>query len=461
MGKRFDLTVLGGGPGGYVAAIRGAQLGLDVALVERGDLGGVCLNWGCIPTKTLLRSAALLDAARRAEELGLVIENARPDPEGLRKRKDRVVRKLRAGTESLLTKRNVTILRGEATVREPGVVVVRSDDGEATLEAGRIILATGSEPLVPSAFPYDGERVWTSRDALDGLHLPESLLVIGGGAVGCEFAGFYSSVGTEVTLVEMMDEILPGEDPSAARLLRSAFRKRGVDVLPGTRVDGIETDDDGVTTTLEGGDEIRTERVLLAMGRRPAVGGAGIPDLGLDIADHAVAVDEGMATSVDGVAAVGDLVGGWLLAHVASREGIVAAERAAGRDTTMSYRTVPRVTFTHPEIASVGLTEEQAKAEGTDITTGRFPFAASGKAAAEGEGGGFVKVLADASEGTILGGVIAGPGASELVHEIALAVEARIPAASVAGMIHAHPTLPEAVMEACEAVDGMSIHSLS
>jgi len=461
MGKRYDLTVVGGGPGGYVAAIRASQLGLSVALVEREDLGGVCLNWGCIPTKTLLKSAAVLDAARRAEEFGLVVDGARPDPELLRARKDRVVTRLRGGTESLLTKRGVEIVRGVATVAGPGAVSVETGDGTLDLESSRVILATGSSPLVPSVFPHDGDRVWTSRDALDGLHIPESILVIGGGAVGCEFAGFYSTMGARVTIVEMLDEILPGEDPSAARLLRSAFRKAGVDVRPKSRVEGIEPRSGSVVTTLEGGDEVETERVLLAMGRRPAVDGAGIPGLGLRTERGAVVVDETMETSVSGIAAIGDLVGGWLLAHVASREGIVAAERAAGRDTMMSYRTVPRVTFSHPEIASVGITEQQAAEEGIELTTGRFPFAASGKATAEGEGAGFVKVMADASDGVVLGGVVAGPGASELVHEIALAVEARLPAETVARMIHAHPTLPEAVMEACEAIHGLSVHSLT
>ncbi|MBD3368150.1 MAG: dihydrolipoyl dehydrogenase [Candidatus Eisenbacteria bacterium] len=460
MGKRYDLVVVGGGPGGYVAAIRAAQLGLDVALVEKEDVGGVCLNWGCIPTKTLLRSAAVLDAARNAGDYGLVVEDARPDQDLLRQRKESVVERLRSGTEKILSKRGVDIVRGDASVAEPGAVVVSGDGERVDIESGHIILATGSGPLVPSSFPYDGDRVWTSRDALDGLRIPGSIVVIGGGAVGCEFAGFYSSMGTDVTLVEMLDEILPGEDPGAARLLRAAFRKRGVDVRPGTRVEGIEIGDDSVTTTLEGGDEVNTERVLLAMGRRPAIDGAGIPELGLATKDGAVVVDDAMRTSVEGIAAVGDLVGGWLLAHVASREGIVAAERAAGRETTMSYRTVPRVTFTHPEVASVGVTESEARDQGLDISTGRFPFAASGKAVAEGEGTGFVKVIADADDGVLLGGVIAGPGASELVHEIALGVQMRVQAEAVAEMIHAHPTLPEAVMEACEAVDGLSIHSL-
>lgn len=460
MEKRFDMTIVGGGPGGYVAAIRGAQLGLDVALVEREDVGGVCLNWGCIPTKTLLRSASVLDAAKRASDFGLVIEGARPDIEGLRKRKDDVVRRLRGGVEKILEKRGVHVVRGEATVAEPGVVSVATGEGPSTLHSDRVVLATGSRPLVPSAFPYDGDRIWTSRDALADLSLPASLLVIGAGAVGCEFAGFYSSMGTEVTLVEMLDEILPGEDPAAARLLRSSLRKRGVNVRPSTKVDGMEIGGSGVTTTLDGGDEVTTERVLLAMGRRPLIEGAGIPELGVETERGAVVVDERMETSVEGVSAIGDLVGGWLLAHVASREGIVVAERAAGMDTTMSYRTVPRVTFTNPEIASVGITEAQADERGIEVSIGRFPYSASGKAVAEGEAAGFVKVIAGAADGVIMGGVVAGAGASELVHEIALAVEARIEAETVGAMIHAHPSLPESVMEAFEALRGMSIHSL-
>jgi dihydrolipoamide dehydrogenase len=460
MAERYDLTVVGGGPGGYVAAIRGAQLGLRVALVEREHLGGVCLNWGCIPTKALLASADALTAARRAEEFGVKIDGARADVPAMFERKDRVVAKLRSGVESLLKKRDVLVVAGEGTLREPGVVEVAGGGGTRTLEAKSVILATGSAPLVPLSFPYDGRHVITSREALTLSEPPDSLVVIGAGAVGCEFAGFFAALGVRVTLVEMLPEILPGEDVSAARLLRSAFRKQGVDVRPGTKVDGIEVRDGRVATTLADGETVESARVLLAMGRRPSIGESGIQAMGIAVERGAVTVDDRMRTSVEGVYAIGDLVGGWLLAHVASREGIVAASQAAGRDVRMNYLAVPRCTFTHPEIASVGLTEADAKEGGIELKVGRFPFGASGKALALGEAQGYTKVLSDAASGRVVGGVVAGPHASDLVHELALAVEARLDVDVLAQMIHAHPTLAEAVMEAAEAVEGMSVHSI-
>jgi dihydrolipoamide dehydrogenase len=457
---RFDLTVLGGGPGGYVAAIRGAQLGLRVALVERGHLGGVCLNQGCIPTKALLASAELLAAVRGASELGIEVGEPRVSLPAMFERKERVVGQLRGGVEKLLKKRGVSVFAGDGTLRGAGVVEVAGTEGAEVLESERVILATGSDPLIPSSFPYDGKKVITSEEALAMTDLPESILIIGAGAIGCEFALFYAAVGLEVTVVEMLPEILPGEDPSAARVLKAAFRKLGVETKPGTKVESIEVRGDTVATTLSDGAVAETGLVLLAMGRRPSIDASGIAESGVATENGAVVVNERMETSVDGVYAIGDLVGGWLLAHVASREGIVAASRAAGRDVTMSYRSVPRCTYTHPGIASVGITEAEAKERGIEITPGRFSFAAVGKAVAEGEGQGFVKVFADASSGAILGGVIVGPRASDLIHEIALAVEAGLTADDVANAIHAHPSLSEAVMEACEAVHGLSIHSL-
>ncbi|MCK4915941.1 MAG: FAD-dependent oxidoreductase, partial [Candidatus Eisenbacteria sp.] len=283
--------------------------------------------------------------------------------------------------------------------------------------------------------------------------------IIGAGAVGCEFAGFYSSLGLSVTLVEMLPEVLPGEDRSAARLLLAAMKKRGVDVRTATKVESIEVTGDTALTMLSDGTSVEAGRVLLAMGRHPGSGGSGIPEAGIVVERGAVVVNEKMETSRPGVYAIGDLVGGWLLAHVASREGIVAATNAAGRDLAMSYRAVPRCTFTRPEIASVGITETAASSQGLELSSGRFPFAASGKALAEGEAQGFVKILCDAASGRVVGGVVVGPHASDLIHEVALAVEAELSFDKLAGMIHAHPTLAESVMEAAEAVEGLSIHS--
>ncbi len=459
MAERFDLTVIGGGPGGYVAAIRAAQLGLRVALVEREELGGVCLNRGCIPTKALLASARVLTEIRAAGEFGIDVTGVSADVPAMFARKDKVVERLRNGVAAILKKRAVEVHFGAGRLVGEGAVEVKGTDGEATLESDRIILATGSTPLVPGAFPYDGEVVVTTREALASPDIPDDVLIVGAGAVGCEFAGFYAALGRSVTLVEMLPEILMGEDPSAARLLRTALKKQGVDVKIKTRVESIAVASGRAVTTLSDDTSIETGRVLLAMGRRPDVEGTGIPEAGVVTEAGAVAVNERMETSVPDVYAIGDLVGGWLLAHVASREGVVAAANAAGRETVMSYRSVPRCTFTRPGIASVGITEEEAKAEGLELSVGRFPFAASGKALAEGEAQGFVKVLCEAGGGKVLGGVVAGPHASDLVHEVALAVEAELTADRLANMIHAHPTLAECVMEAAEAVEGMSIHS--
>ncbi len=459
MAERFDLAVIGGGPGGYVAAIRAAQLGLRVALVEKEQLGGVCLNRGCIPTKALLASAGVFSALGRADEFGVKVEGVEADVPAMFRRKDEVVARLRGGVETLLRKRKVTVYDGVGSIAEPGVIGVEGPDGTAAVECERIILATGSTPLVPETFPYDGRVVVTTREALESPHMPDDVLIIGAGAVGCEFAGFYSSLGLSVMLVEMLPEILPGEDRSAVRLVLAAMKKRGVDVRTATKVESIEVTRDTALTTLSDGTSVEAGRVLLAMGRRPGSGGSGIPEAGIVVERGAVVVNEKMETSRPGVYAIGDRVGGWLLAHVASREGIVAATNAAGRDIAMSYRAVPRCTFTRPEIASVGITEAAASSQGLEFSSGRFPFAASGKALAEGEAQGFVKILCDAASGRVVGGVVVGPHASDLIHEVALAVEAELSFDKLAGMIHAHPTLAESVMEAAEAVEGLSIHS--
>jgi len=459
MSQRYDLVVLGGGPGGYVAAIRGAQLGLRVAVVERERVGGVCLNWGCIPTKALLASAELLANCRRAEAFGLTVGSVDVDREAIQARKDRIVERLVSGVETLIRKKGVDLYSGEATLVGPGETRVETSEGATVLESGKVILATGSRPIVPRAFPYDGRRVVTSRDVLAMTRPPDRIVVVGAGAVGCEFAGYYAALGHEVTMVEMLPTVLPGEDASATRLIATLLKRRGVGIRTGSAVEGIEVADDAVRTTLADGETIESGIVLLAMGRRPAVEGSGIPECGVAVRDGAVEVNDAMETSLPGVYAIGDLVGGWMLAHVASREGIVAATRAAGGDATIDYAAVPRCTFTHPEVAAVGLTEAQAKERGIELATGRFPFSASGKAVAEEETAGFVKVIAEAGSGRIVGGVVVGPRASDLVHEIALAVECGLTLDRLAGMIHAHPTLSEAVMEAAEAGLGLSIHS--
>jgi dihydrolipoamide dehydrogenase len=443
-----------------VAAIRGAQLGLKVALVEKDLLGGVCLNWGCIPTKALLASASIVAMLGRAGEFGVGASPAAPRPAEMFRRKDEIVSKLRAGVETLLRKRQVSLFRGAGALVGARSVEVVGEEATERLDSENVILATGSEAVVPAAFPFDGRVVVTSKEALSRPDLPASVVVVGAGAVGCEFAGFYATLGVRVVLVELLPEILPGEDPAAARVLRVAFKRAGVDVRSGAGVESIAVRGGRAEVTLTDGAVVEADMVLLAMGRRPASEGLRLAEHGIATDRGAVKVNERMETTAGGVYAIGDLVGGLLLAHVASREGIVAASRAAGKDIVMDYRAVPRCTFTHPEVAGVGLTEAAAAAQGLDVRTGRFPFAALGKAAAEGEPQGFVKVVCEAGSGIVVGGVIVGRGASDLIHEIALAVHARLPVDALAAAVHAHPTLAEAVMEAAEAVDGLSIHSL-
>lgn len=460
MSERFDLTVVGGGPGGYVAAIRAAQLGLRVVLVERDRLGGVCLNEGCIPTKALLASVHVLESIGRAGEYGISVGDPRVDLPAVFERKDAIVARLRGGVEKLLKKRDIVVVKGEGALLEPGVVRVREAEGERLLESSSVILATGSTPIVPPAFGYDGKRIITSTEALSMVDLPETLIVIGTGAVGCEFAGFYSAIGVEVVLLEMLPEILPGEDASAVRLLKRALKKRGVDIRTGVMVESLTPGDTRIRAELSEGEPIEAAVALLAMGRRPAVEEEWIVESGIEIESGAVAVNNHMETSLEGVYAIGDLVGGWLLAHVASREGIVAASCAAGRDLAMDYRAVPRCTFTHPEIASVGITEAEAAERGLDVDVGRFPFSALGKALAEGESTGFAKVIAESGSGRVVGGVVVGANASVLVHEIGIAIANDLSAEDIAAVIHAHPTLSESVMEAAEAVLGVAIHTV-
>jgi len=460
MAERYDLAVIGGGPGGYVAAIRGAQLGLRVALVERDRLGGVCLNWGCIPTKSLLASAAAAAVVSRAGEFGIKAGPAAVSADDMFRRKDEIVAKLRSGVETLLRKRRVTVFRGAGALAGAGVVEIAGEGGAERVEAGSVILATGSEAIVPPAFPYDGRVVVTSREALSRADVPETVMVVGAGAVGCEFAGLYAAMGRRVVLVEMLPEILPGEDAAAARVLRAAFRRAGVDARTGTRVESVAVRGDAAEAALSDGSTVAAGMVLLAMGRRPLSDGLRLSEHGVATERGAVKVNERMETTATGVYAIGDLVGGLMLAHVASHEGVVAASRAAGRDAAMDYRAVPRCTFTHPEVAGVGLTEDEAAARGLDVRTGRFPFSALGKAAAVGETQGFVKIVCERDSGVVVGGTIVGAGASDLIHEIALAVRVRLTADDLASAVHAHPTLAEAVGEAADAVDGMSIHSL-
>jgi len=460
--ERFDLAVMGGGPGGYVAAIRASQLGLGVALIERGELGGTCTNRGCIPTKALLRSAELYRLARAGEEFGIRAEGLRFDLKAAVARKDRIVSRLAKGIELLLKANGVEVLRGEGRLRAGGVVEVR---GERALEVRfeKLIVATGSSPLL---LPVPGARspgVITSDEALGLDEVPKSLVVIGGGAVGLEFASLFNDLGSEVAVLEMMPQILPGEDPEAAEALAKALGRRGVAIETGSRVSSIEDGPGGLklVRAIRNGEQrsFEGQLVLMAAGRAPNTKGLGLEEAGVELDPKGrISVDERMETNVPGIFAVGDAVGRQMLAHSAMAEGLIAAENAAGFSSRMDYGAVPRCVYAEPEVASVGLSEAQAKEAHGDVIVGRFPMLASGRALTLGEREGFVKLVADAEYKAILGAQIVGPNASELIHEIAVAMRSECALECLADVIHAHPTLAEAVKEAALQGLGRALH---
>lgn len=458
--REFDVIVIGAGPGGYVAAIRGAQLNAKVALIEKDKVGGTCLNRGCIPTKALYYSANVLKSAKRASEFGVNIKDVSFDLSKAVERKDSVVKKLVVGVEQLLKGNGVEVIRGEAVIEAQGRVVVKNG-GNAEAIAGRaIIIATGSEPAMFPAFNIDRKNILTSTEALDLKEVPKSLLIIGGGVMGCEFAAMFSAFGSKVTVVELLPSILSGEDSIVSRVVLKRFKDTGVEVLTSVTVDVIEPVEGAVKTRLKDGREFVTEKALVTIGRSFNSIGIGLEAAGVNVEKGRIAVNERMETGLKGVYAVGDVTGKMLLAHVASAQGIVAVTNALNGSASMDYSTIPSGIFTDPEIASVGLREKDAKEKGIPVKVGRFPYAASGKAMGMGETDGFVQLIADEATDRALGCTIVGAHATDLLGEAALAVASGAKAKDIAHIVHAHPTLPELVMEAAEDVHGMAIHKL-
>ena len=460
--EAYDVVVLGAGPGGYVAAIRCAQLGLRTAVVEREDLGGVCLNRGCIPSKAMLRSAEVLGLLRSADDFGLRAENVAVDYAAVVQRRDREVAQLLRGVTNLLAGNGVVVIRGEARLRDGASVEVASTDGEEVVGYRHLIVATGSRAARPPIAGVDLPGVIDSDGALRLEAPPRRVAVIGGGAVGVEWAEIWRAFGSEVTVLEMLPQLVPTEDPEVARELTRAFGKKGIACRVGASVREIRSAADGleVLATVNGTDEaFRADTVLVATGRRPNVEGLGLERAGVRVEAHGVAVDGHMRTSAANVFAVGDVTGRSLLAHVASHQGIIAAETIAGRAWhTFDDRIVPAAIFTHPEIASVGLREVDAAAHGVPVRVGRFPFAASGRAHASGETTGFVKIIAAAESGEVLGAHIVGQSAGDLIAEAALAMRLHATLDDIAATIHVHPTFSEAMLEAAWAARGTPIH---
>lgn len=458
--SEFDVVVLGGGPGGYVAAIRAAQLGRSVCLVEKDQLGGTCLNRGCIPTKALVASTQALEAAKRMGEFGVETSGeVRAHFDKMVLRKNQIVSRLRAGVGFLLKKNKVTVVAGTGRLIGARTVEVDTKDGPSRFEARNIIVATGSRPVIFPSFGYNGRTVITSDEAFDFQDVPESLLIVGGGVIGCEFAFIFSSLGSKVTVVDIMPTVLPMEDPDSAAAVAASLKKHGVEMRTGVKIESIAGEGSDAVALLDTGERLAASRVLLSVGRRPNSEGIGLEEAGVETGEKGeILVNDRMATNVPGIYAIGDVVGKVMLAHVASAQGIVAAHNIAGGDRRMSYNAVPSAIFTSPEVASVGLNERKAREEGLDIRVGKFPFTANGKALTMGETDGFVKVIADAGTDRILGVHIVGPHATELIPGPTAAVQMRMTVGQFARTIHAHPTLAEAIGEAAEAVHRMAVH---
>jgi dihydrolipoamide dehydrogenase len=458
--ETFDLVVLGGGPGGYVAAIRAAQLGMKTACVEKEDaLGGTCVRVGCIPSKALLDSTELYDQIRhKTASHGISVDGVGIDVGAMLKRKDAVVKANTDGVAFLFRKNKVEWVRGFGRLASPDTVAVETADGARTLKAKHVLLATGSVPVELPFLKFDGERVIDSTGALSLPEVPGHLVVVGGGVIGLELGSVWRRLGAKVTVLEMAPTILPGMDAEIVRTMDRVLRKQGFDIRTGTRVTGAERKGDKVVVSVEGQDPVEADYVLVAVGRRAYTEGIGIAEAGVRLERGVIQVDERYHTGVGNVWAIGDAIGGRMLAHKAEEEGVAAVENMAGKHGHVNYDAVANVVYTWPEIASVGMTEEEAKAAGRQVKIGKFPFSANGRARAMGETDGMVKVLADAATDRLLGLHILGPRASDMIAEAALAIEFHSSAEDIARTVHAHPTLPEAVKEAALGVAGRMIH---
>ncbi|HYR71080.1 MAG TPA: dihydrolipoyl dehydrogenase [Candidatus Acidoferrum sp.] len=459
----FDVVVVGTGPGGYVAAIRCAQLGLSVATVEDDRPGGVCLNWGCIPTKALLRNAEVVGLFNRAKEFGITVGEWKADYAQAVQRSRRVADRMAKGVEFLFRKNKITLLLGRGTLKSARVVEVAGKDGATTLEAKRaVILATGSEPKSLPGVTIDEKRVVSSTGAVTNEGRPGSLIVIGAGAVGIEFADVYAAYGVAVTVLEALPRVLPIEDEEVSTQIARLFSRRDIAIRTGVKVKSVTPGSEGVSVEVEAEGKIETlkaDQVLMAVGRAARTRGLGLEALGVATERGFVTVSATMETSVKGVYSIGDMAGHQLLAHKAMAEGVVAAEAIAGQSPRpVDYGNVPSCTYCHPQVASIGLTEAAARAGGREIAVGKFPFTASGKAVAQGETEGFVKVVADKATGEILGAHIVGPEATELIHEFAVGRTLEATLDEIIHTMHAHPTLSEAAFEATLAALGHPIH---
>lgn len=456
----FDLVVLGGGPGGYVAAIRAAQLGMKTACVEKEEaLGGTCVRVGCIPSKALLDSTELYDQMRhKAEAHGFAVGEVGIDVPKMLERKDAVVKANTDGVAFLFRKNKIEWVRGFGRLEGTDRVVVETAEGERSLQAKHILLAPGSVPVELPFLKFDQERIIDSTGALTIPEVPHHLVVVGGGVIGLELGSVWLRLGARVTVLEAMPSILPGMDAEIVRQADRIFRKQGFEIRTGAKVTGAERNGAKVTVSIEGGEPLEADYLLVAVGRRAYTEGMGLEDAGVRLERGVIQVDERYHTGIANIYAIGDAIGGRMLAHKAEEEGVAAVENIAGKHGHVMYEAVANVVYTWPEIASVGMTEEEVKQSGRDYRVGKFPFSANGRARAMAETDGMVKVIADAGTDRLLGLHILGPRASDLIAEAALAMEFHASAEDIGRAVHAHPTLPEAVKEAALAANGRVIH---
>ena len=463
MAEQFDVTVIGAGPGGYVAAIRAAQVGLKTAIIERDkDLGGTCLLRGCIPTKELLHSAHVFDMVSDPSEFGVSVEGFKLHFNKVMERKNKVVGRLSKGVEFLMKKNKITVFRGHGRLEGRGRVTVTDAAGnKQDISTKNVIIATGSAPRLLPGVDIQSPRVVTSDQLLDFDHVPKSMVVLGAGAVGVEFASVFKRFGSEVTIIELLPRLVPIEDEETSAELQKSFRRRKINVMTSTRFESVKVNMDDVEITYTGADgkpgKLNAETLLIAVGRRPVTDGLGLENTRIETDRGYLKVDEFLRTAEPNVYAIGDVIPTPWLAHVASKEGCVAAEHIAGRNPhPIDYNLVPNCTYCEPEIGSVGLTEAKAKEKGYEVKVGRFPFSALGKAIILGETEGFVKIVSDAKYDEILGVHILGPHATDLLGEACVALGLEATTEALGHIMHAHPTLSEAVMEAAEAVHGMA-----
>lgn len=460
----YDIIVIGSGPGGYVAAIRASQLGMKVGVVEKESIGGVCLNWGCIPTKSLLKSAQALEYAKHAESYGVSISGeVKPDFERMVQRSRDVAGGMSKGVQFLFKKNKIEIVNGFGKLKKSGEVeVTDANDKKKTLTAKHIILATGARSKELPNLKQDGKKIIGYRQAMTLEKQPKSMVVVGSGAIGSEFAHFYNTIGTDVTLVEFLPNVVPNEDSDVSQALARSFKKAKMKVLLKSSVEKVDTSGKLCKVTIKtpkGEEVVEAEVVLSAVGVTPNIENIGLEDLGVEVENGKIKVDEFYKTTVDGVYAIGDIVGGPALAHVASAEGIACVEKIAGLNPApIDYSNIPGCTYTNPEVSSVGLTEAKAKEAGYEIKVGKFPYSASGKASAAGEKDGFVKLIFDAKYGELLGAHMIGGNVTEMISEMVVARKLEITGHELLKTIHPHPTMSEAVMEAAAAAYDEVIH---